>query len=190
MTAYTDADWSSNDLDYRRAVIGYIVFLSGAAVSWVTKFNRPGLFTCEVEYHGMGQVSTEVVSHTHLLNELAPIQWLSNSELVQSTDVDPITIHCDNASARQIALHPHLHKRMKHTHIRYHVIRQFVQWMIIRFQLCPGPDNCADMMVKANYKVALRKHRTAAFGPYTTPDIIYTPEERLRQSSNLNNTSD
>jgi hypothetical protein len=185
MLAYTDADWCSNDFDFRRAVIGYIVFLSGAAVSWMTKFNRPGLSTAEVEYHGMGAVSTEVVSHTHLLNELVPIQWVSNSEHSQSADVDPISIHCDNASARQVALHPHMHKRMKHLEIRYHIIRKFVQCLIIRFQLVSGVDNCSDMMVKANAKASLRKHRTVAFGPFTAPDLVYTPEELLRQSTNM-----
>jgi len=151
----------------------------------MTKFNRPGLSSCEVEYYGMGAVSTDVVSHTHLLNELVPIQWISNSEVSQSSSVDPITIHCDNASAYQVAQHPHLHKRMKHTHIRHHVIRQFIIWMIIRFQCISGPLNCSDMMVKANAKLPLRQHRAAAFGPFTAPDIIYTPEEKLRQSQNL-----
>jgi hypothetical protein len=185
MLAFTDADWSSNDLDFRRAVIGYIVFLAGAAVSWMTKFNRAGLSSCETEYHGMGAVACDVVSHTHLLNELAPLQWVSDSEVHQSEKSDPITIHCDNASARQIALHPHMHKRMKHTHIRHHVIRQFVQWLIIRFQLCTGANNCSDMMVKAEPKKTLRKHRATAFGPYAGPNMVYSPEELLRQSSNI-----
>ena len=133
----------------------------------------------------MGAVSTDVVSHTHLLNELVPTQSVSNSEVLQSSIVDPITIHCDNASAYQVAQHPYLHKRMKHTHIRHHVIRQFIIWMIIRFQCISGPLNCSDMMVKANAKLPLRQHRAAAFGPFTAPNIIYTPEEKLRQSQNL-----
>jgi hypothetical protein len=183
MVAYTDADWSSNDVDHRRAVTGYIVFLAGAAVSWLCKFSRPGLSTCEVEYYGMGSAACDVVSHTHLLNELAPLQQNYNSEVTSDPTVDPVTIFCDNASARQIALHPHLHKRSKHMHIRHHVIRQFVQWLIIRFQLCTGPNNCADMMVKALPKATLRKHRAHAYGPYHTPPVIYTPEELLRQKS-------
>jgi hypothetical protein len=184
MTAYTDADWSSNDIDFRRSVIGYVVFLSGAAVSWMSKFNRVGLSSCEAEYYGMGAVACDVISHTHLLNELAPLMQNYNSEVKQSPTVDPVTIHCDNSSARQIALHPHMHKRTKHIHIRHHVIRQFVQWLIIRFQLCTGPDNCADMMVKALPKATLRKHRASAYGPFSAPNLVYTPEELLRQKTN------
>ena len=182
MIAFTDADWSSNDLDHRRAVIGYIVFMSGAAISWTSKFNQPALSSCESEYHGMGQVSTEVVAHSHLINEIEPLQWKINSEIYQSPEYDTITVFTDNSSSRQTAMQPNLYKRMKHTHIRYHVIRNFVKWLIIRFQLIPGPDDCADMMVKANSKAMLRKHRATAFGPYLYPEIIFSPEEMLRQS--------
>jgi hypothetical protein len=188
MIAYTDADWCSNDIDHRRGVTGYIVFLAGAAVSWLCKFDRTGGSSCETEYYGMGSVANDVVSHTHLLNELAPLQIKYNSEVQQSPTVDPVTILCDNSSARQIALHPHMHKRTKHIHIRHHIIRQFVQWLIIRFQLCTGPDNCADMMVKATPKATLRKHRASAYGPYSAPDLVYTPEEKLRQTTNYFNS--
>jgi len=184
MIAYTDADWSSNDIDFRRSVIGYVVFLAGAAVSWMSKFNRTGLSSCEVEYYGMGAVACDVVSHTHLLNELAPLMMQYNSEVTQSDKVEPVTLHCDNSSARQISLHPHMHKRTKHIHIRHHVLRQFVEWHIIRFQLCTGPDNVADMMVKALKKSDLRKHRTTAYGPFSAPNTKYAPEELLRQKTN------
>ena len=192
MIAYTDAGWSSTDIDHRRAVIGYIILLAGGAVSWLTKFNRPGLSSCETEYYGMGAVSTEIVSHTHLVNELKPLQWKLNSDVEHSDDIDPITIYGDNQSAQKIARHPHLHKRMKHTHIRHHVIRSFVELLIIRFQFVPGPQNCADIMVKASNKTTLRRHRSAASGRHVHPKIVNTPEEilRQRQTQNITNASE
>ena len=36
MVAYTDSDWATADIDFCRSVIGYTVFLSGAAISWMT----------------------------------------------------------------------------------------------------------------------------------------------------------
>ena len=187
MIAYTDADWSSTDIDHRRAVIGYIILLAGGAVSWLTKFNRPGLSSCETEYYGMGAVSTEIVSHTHLVNELKPLQWKLNSEVEHSDDIDPITIYGDNQSTQKIARHPHLHKRMKHTHIRHHVIRSFVELLIIRFQFVPGPQNCADIMVKASNKATLRRHRSAASGSHVHPKIVNTPTPNSEYYKGLRN---
>jgi hypothetical protein len=176
MTAYTDSDWATADTEYCRSCIGYIVFLSGAAISWLTSFRQPGLSTCEVEYYGLGAAALEVVSHHHLLNELAPLQWNSNSEVSYSEDNEPTTIHTDNIAARQVAQNPVFHKRMKHTHIRHHVIRAFVKNKIVRFQHVYSADNHGDMMVKALAKAALRRHRHAGFGPCKSPNIVFTAE--------------
>ena len=61
-------------MDFRRAVIGYIVILAGGAVSWLSSFRQLGLSTCEVEYYALGAAAQETISHTHLLNEVTPLQ--------------------------------------------------------------------------------------------------------------------
>jgi hypothetical protein len=164
------------------SVIGYVTMMSGGAISWLSAFRQPGLSTCEVEYYGMSAVATEVVSHTHLLNELKPIQWVTNSENIQSQDVPPVTIHTDNNSALQVANNPIFHKRMKHTHIRHHVVRKFIKEHIIRYQHIYSASNCSDMMVKALPKAILRKHRAFTFGPSPAPAIVYNTEEQHRHN--------
>ncbi len=38
LVGLTDADWAANDYDHARAVTGYVLFMSGAAISWLTAF--------------------------------------------------------------------------------------------------------------------------------------------------------
>jgi hypothetical protein len=179
LVGFTDSDWAANDFDHARAVTGYILFMSGAAISWLTSFRQPGLSTCEVEYYGMGAIAAETVAHTHLINELAPLQWHINSETDYKPTNDTITIHTDNSSALQVAVNPVFHKRMKHVHNRHHFLRNLVRWCIIRFQHVYSADNPSDMMVKALHKSQLRKHRTTCFGPYTAPAIVLSAAEQL-----------
>jgi len=131
----------------------------------------------------MGAVATEVLAHSHLLNELLPLYWLTNSEVHQSDDNKPITVITVNTAARQVAENSVFHKRMKHTHISHHFIRKLVAWLIIRFQYGKSKINVADMMVKTNTKVSLRQKRTACFGSHIAPDVIFTNEEKLRHNS-------
>jgi hypothetical protein len=185
LVGFTDSDWAANDFDHARAVTGYVLFMSGAAISWLTSFKKPGLSTCEVEYYGMGSIAAETVAHTHLLNELAPLQWRINSETDFKPTNETITIHTDNSSALQVAVNPVFHKRMKHVHNRYHFLRNLVRWSIIRFQHVYSADNPADMMVKALPKTSIRKHRTTCFGPYIAPATILSTAEQLIQKNQL-----
>ena len=179
LVGFTDADWAANDYDHARAVTGYVLFMSGAAISWLTSFRQPGLSTCEVEYYGMGSIAAETVAHTHLLNDLTPLQWHFNSETVFSPENAPVTLYTDNASALQVAVNPVHHKRMKHVHNRHHFLRNLIRWCIIRYQHTVSADNCSDMMVKALPKSGLRKHRATCFGPYTPPAIVLSVAEQL-----------
>jgi len=179
MVGFTDSDWAANDYDHARAVTGYVLFMSGAAISWLTAFRQPGLSTCEVEYYGMGAIAAETVAHTHLINGLAPLQWRFNSETDFSPDNAPVTLYTDNASALQVAVNPVFHKRMKHVHNRHHFLRNLIRWCIIRYQHTDSPNNCSDMMVKALPKIGIRKHRTTCFGPYVPPAIVLSVAEQL-----------
>jgi hypothetical protein len=131
----------------------------------------------------LGAVASAEQGHAHLLNELAPLQWLTNSEVHHSEDSTPTTIITDSTAAIQVAQNPVFHKRMKHTHIRHHFIRGLVKNLIIRFQYGPSATNVADMMVKANSKTVFRQHRAAAFGPHIPPPIVLNAEELLRQKN-------
>ena len=179
MVAYTDSDWATADIDFCRSVIGYTVFLSGAAISWMTSFRQPGLSTCEVEYYGLGAATTEVLALHHILNEMKPLQWNSNSDTYYSSLNEPTTIFTDNTAARQVAQNPVFHKRMKHTHIRHHFLRIIVKNKIARYQHTYSKDNNTDMLVKALAKALLRRHRKTCMGPYVAPAKVVTDEEHL-----------
>ncbi len=116
-------------------------------------------------------------------NELEPLHWNSNSEVHYSAENVPTTIFTDNTAARQVAQNPVFHKRMKHTHIRHHFVRNLVLNKIVRYQFTYSPDNNADMMVKALAKALLRKHRKTVFGPFVPPAVVLTPEEQLAAKS-------
>ena len=127
----------------------------------------------------MGAIAAETVVHTHLLNDMTPLQWRFNSEVDFSPENVPVTLHTDNASALQVAVNPVHHKRMKHVHNCYHFMRNLIHWYIIRYQHINSQNNCSDMMVKALPKLGLRKHRTACFGPYVAPAIVLSIAEQL-----------
>ena len=64
MVVFTDSDWAANDTDHARAVTGYVLFMLGAAISWISAFRMVGLSTCEVQYYGMGAIAAETLAHT------------------------------------------------------------------------------------------------------------------------------
>ena len=54
---YSDTDWATTDLDDMQTCIGYCVFLSGAAVFWLTRFWKLRLSTFKGELGALTEVA-------------------------------------------------------------------------------------------------------------------------------------
>ncbi|XP_024043052.1 uncharacterized protein LOC112099809 [Citrus clementina] len=70
LTAFSDADWGS-DLNDRRSVGGYCVYLGNSLISWSSKKQHiVSRSTAESEYRALALAAAEVLWITYLLKEL------------------------------------------------------------------------------------------------------------------------
>ena len=75
------------------------------------------------------------------------------------SQMDPTVIHCDNQSCIKLSINLVFHDRSKYIDIRYHRIRDCVQWKIMLLQHIPTEDQDADILTKAIGKRKFEYHR-------------------------------
>jgi hypothetical protein len=73
--------------------------------------------------------------------------------------LDPTVIYCDNHSFIKLSINPMFHDISKHIDIRYHHLRDCVQWKIMFLQYIPMEDQDADILTKALTRSKFEYHR-------------------------------
>ncbi|KAH9727669.1 retrovirus-related pol polyprotein from transposon RE1 [Citrus sinensis] len=136
ITAFTDADWGS-DLDDRRSVGAYCVYLGNNLISWSSK--KQSVVTkssAESEYRALAAAVSEIT-------------WLKSLflEIGLCCDEKPI-IWCDNVSAAELARNPVFHSRTKHIEIDLHFIRDKVLAGDLKILYVPSTEQIADILTK------------------------------------------
>jgi hypothetical protein len=107
--AYADADWAS-DLGSRRSTMGYLVLLSGTAISWNSRAQKTiALSSTEAEYMSLSDTCRQLVWMRSFLKELG-------------MPVDAIPLCGDNQGAIFNASNPVQEKQTKHIDIHFHYI--------------------------------------------------------------------
>ncbi|KAE8673637.1 Calcium-dependent protein kinase 34 [Hibiscus syriacus] len=137
LEAFTDADWASN-VDDRRSISGFCVFLGGNLVSWGSKCQRSiSRSTTEAEYRALADVVTDVVWIQALLTDMGI--------LPSSTPV----VWSDNTSAIAMSANPVMHSRSKHVELDLHFIREKVTADKVRVNYIPAQHQKADGFTKS-----------------------------------------
>ena len=107
---YSDADWATTDIDERRTCIGYFVFLSGAAIFWLTRFWKPCLSTFEGELGALTEVAKTTIAAREMLSSI-PLSWYDENK------DEPTTLLNDTAATKQATDNPKHHSRVNDSRI-------------------------------------------------------------------------
>ncbi|KAH9698429.1 hypothetical protein KPL71_024008 [Citrus sinensis] len=136
LTAFSYADWGS-DLDDKKSVGGYCVYLGNNLVSWSSKKQHiVSKSTAESEYRALALTTAEVLWITYLFKEL-------KVSLLQ-----PPVLYCDNKSVEALANNPKYHSKTKHIELDLHFIREHVSKKELQISHVPSCDQVADILTK------------------------------------------
>ncbi|XP_050102735.1 uncharacterized mitochondrial protein AtMg00810-like [Malus sylvestris] len=146
ITAFSDADWAA-DLNTRRSITGYVVYLGNNPVSWQSKKQ------CSVS-----RSSTEA-EYKALAHTAADVAWIRG--ILKDLEVclpSPPIIHCDNMSAIALTANPVFHSRIKHLDTDFHFVRERVQQGDLKVVYIPTEDQIADVLTKGLHSPAFLRH--------------------------------
>jgi hypothetical protein len=133
--AYADSDWAADSIS-RRSTTGHLLFLGGAAISWVSRAQKTiALSSTEAEYMSLSDASRQLLWVHSLMNEIG-------------IPITTIPLCGDNQGAIFIASNPITEKRTKHMDIRYHFIREVVDSGKVKLLFVSSEENPADMLTK------------------------------------------
>ncbi|KAK9200255.1 hypothetical protein WN944_015452 [Citrus x changshan-huyou] len=136
LTTFSDADWGS-DLDDKKSVSGYCIYLGDNLVSWSSKKQQiVSRSSAESEYRALALAVSEVLWILYVLKELkmSPLQVPA--------------LHCDNKSAEALANNPKYHSRTKHIELDLHFVRDHIARNEVHISHVSSCDQVADVLTK------------------------------------------
>ena len=163
LTGSTDSDWAGDaDTSYSRA--GYVICMWQTPVSWASqKMKAAAASSCESEYMAASRAVRESIWLRYLLSDMGYGDLTTTTygkfcdrdfvKVRLSALVDPrevlMTFVCDNMGAIALSENPVLHKRSKHIHLAYHIVRRMVEKKHVKFAYINTKENIADLMTKS-----------------------------------------
>jgi hypothetical protein len=134
LAGYTDSDWAGCATD-RKSTSGYYFGLGSRLVSQFSRKQKSvALSSAKTEYMAD---SCEAI-------------WLRKMLVgLFGQKMPPTVINCDNQSCMKLSENQIFHDRSKHTEIRYHFIRDWVQRGAVQLQDISTDEQIADILTKA-----------------------------------------
>ncbi|CAL1406718.1 unnamed protein product [Linum trigynum] len=149
LVGYTDADMAG-DVDSRRSTSGYLITLSGGAISWQSRLQKcVALSTTEAEYIAVTEACKEMIWMKKFLNELGFLQ-------------ERPQMFYDSQSAIHLAKNASFHARSKHIDVRYHWIRDVLEMKQLQLEKIHTDENGSDMCTKTLPREKFEFCRSAA----------------------------
>jgi transposase InsO family protein len=136
LVGYADSSWG--DQEDKHSTSGYVFLLANAPISWcMRKQKTVAQSTTEAEYMSICDASNQAQWYRTFLKELG------------YEVTSPISLHCDNKGAVDLALNPVTGRRSKHISIKYHAIREYVETGVVNLVRTPTGEMLADGLTKS-----------------------------------------
>jgi Reverse transcriptase (RNA-dependent DNA polymerase) len=144
---FSDSDYANCPVT-SRSIGGYCFSLGSGMVSWQShKQPHTADSTCYAEYIALHDASHEVMFLRQLMEGL------------EMLFVDPTHLYCDSESARKLTEDQRWHSRTKHIRVKYHSIRDLIDFDELRVLGVRTHDNTADIFTKPLARPAFERFR-------------------------------
>jgi hypothetical protein len=132
----SDSDYAK-DLESRRSVTGYSVFLNSAPVAMKSKMQD--IVTLSV-------TEAELIAATQCVQEMMYVK-----KIVESIGLKvkhPMIIQVDNKGTKDLMNNWSVGGRTRHIDIRYFYIRELKEQNLLKIEWIPSGNNCSDLFTK------------------------------------------
>jgi hypothetical protein len=136
IVAYSDSDFAGDKVG-RKSITGYIIFVSGSAISWKSKSQLCAtLSSTEAEYVPLNETVTEVKFIFQRLKTMG----------IEAEK--PAKVDVDNVGSIFLSKNKTSGERRKHIDLKYNFIREQIQNGLIDVQFVRTSENHADVFTK------------------------------------------